>query len=41
MVGRVLAEEKKEEGTAEADSPLATSEVPADAGKPESQPEEK
>jgi len=34
MVGRLLAEGKKEEGTAEAESP-------ADAGKPESQPEEK
>ena len=41
MVGRLLAAGKKDEGTVEAESPLATSGAFAGAGKPESQPEEK
>jgi hypothetical protein len=41
MVGRLLAEEKKEEGTAEVESPFGTSDVVVDVGNAESQPEEK
>jgi len=41
VVGRLLAEEKKDEGTAEVESPFGTSDVVADAEKEESHPEEK
>ena len=39
--GRVLAEEKKDDGSTEVESPLATSDVVADAGKADSHPDEK
>lgn len=40
-VGKVLADEKYDEGTAEVESPFGTSDVVVDAEKPASQLEEK